>query len=171
MANEPVVSRPAMKDYGLPEDGQPGPLAWVDVERKLAGARNYWVGTTRPDGRPHVMPVWGVWHAGAFYFATGAGTQKARNLASQPAVVVHLESGDDCVIVEGVARAVEPADWAPLDASYVEKYQLKLSEASAGAPLFEVRPAKAFAWLESDFPNTATRWTWPRDVAAGGAAP
>jgi nitroimidazol reductase NimA-like FMN-containing flavoprotein (pyridoxamine 5'-phosphate oxidase superfamily) len=150
-----------MKGYGLPEDGGPGPLSWSDTERKLEDSRNYWICTTRPDGRPHAMPVWGVWHAGALYFGTGAETQKAKNLEHNPAVVVHLESGDDCVIVEGEARDAESPDMEALNASYMKKYGMNLSEAGEGSPLYEVRPARAFAWIESDFPNTATRWRWP----------
>lgn len=160
MTKTPTVSRPAMKGYGIPEDGNPGPLKWEDIEVKLAGARNYWVGSTRADGRPHAMPVWGVWHEGALYFSTGAESQKARNLSRQPAVVVHLESGDDCVILEGEAVLATDPPWDALDESYVAKYELKLSEAGEGGPLFEVRPKRAFAWLEADFPNTATRWKW-----------
>jgi hypothetical protein len=48
-----------------------------------------------------------------------------------------------------------------LNASYMKKYGMNLSVAGEGSPLYEVRPARAFAWIESDFPNTATRWRWP----------
>lgn len=160
MTTAPTVSRPSMKGYGMPEDGAPGPLHWEDIEAKLAAARNYWICTTRSDGRPHAMPVWGVWHGGALYFGTGEGTQKAKNLAHQPAVAVHLESGDDCVILEGEAVLAKDPPMAELDAAYMEKYSLALSESTEGASLFEVRPQRAFAWTESDFVNTATRWKW-----------
>lgn len=160
MTTAPTVSRPSMKGYGLPEDGAPGPLKWEDVEVKLAASRNYWICTTRPDGRPHAMPVWGVWHAGALYFSTGEETQKARNLAHQPAVVVHLESGDDCVILEGDAVRPPNLPMDALNAAYQAKYTMKMTDAGENASIFEVRPQRAFAWLESDFVNTATRWRW-----------
>lgn len=48
--------------------------------------------------------MWGVWLDGVLYFGTGAGSVKARNLAANPALVVHLESGDKAVIMEGEAQ-------------------------------------------------------------------
>ncbi|MBZ5569583.1 MAG: pyridoxamine 5'-phosphate oxidase family protein [Acidobacteriia bacterium] len=73
-------SRPQMpKTYGMPADSQ-GMLSWEQVEQKIADAHNYWVGTTRPDGSPHAMPVWAVWWNGAVYFSTDRGSRKARNM-------------------------------------------------------------------------------------------
>src|SRR5579883_2280216 len=43
--------------------------------------RTHWLVTVRPDGRPHVRPVWAIWVSGAFYFTTGATTRKGKNLA------------------------------------------------------------------------------------------
>jgi Pyridoxamine 5'-phosphate oxidase len=78
-------------------------LPWRHAAEKLASSRNYWICTTRPDGRPHAIPVWGFWIDDALYFGTARSTRKARNLAHNSAAVVHLESGDDVVIVEGNA--------------------------------------------------------------------
>jgi hypothetical protein len=156
----PVASRPHAEGYGIQQD-EDSLMPWTDAETKVAASRNYWICTARPDGRPHAMPVWGVWHDGALYFGTGDATVKARNLAANPAVVVHLESGDDCVIIEGVAERGFPNDLAgPLNDAYRAKYGLGITEADEDAPIFCVRPRVAFAWLETDFPNTATRWRW-----------
>ncbi len=77
--------------------------------------RNYWVCTTRADGRPHAMPVWGLWLDDAVLFSTDPESVKARNLAARPDVVVHLESGDDVVVVDGRAERLTgselPADF------------------------------------------------------------
>ena len=92
---------------------------------KLTDARNYWVATTRPDGRPHVVPVWGLWMDGAFYFGTEAESRKGRNLATNPHIVVHLESGDDAVIIEGQAqRVLDQAEWERVLAALEAKYSL-----------------------------------------------
>jgi hypothetical protein len=69
-----------------------------------------WLGTTRPDDRPHVMPVWGVWIDDIVYFGTAPDSVKALNLASNPAAVVHLESGNDVVIVEGRTEVMVKMD-------------------------------------------------------------
>ena len=101
---EPQRMRPKMQDYGIAE-GDQGLMTWDWVRDQMATSRNYWIGSTRPDGKPHAAPVWGVWVDDTLYFSTGRTSRKARNLAANPAVVVHLESGDETVILEG---AVEP---------------------------------------------------------------
>jgi len=58
------------------------------------------------DGLPHAVPVWGVWVDGALYFGTDRRSRKARNLATNQGAVVHLESGDDAVILEGFAEEI-----------------------------------------------------------------
>src|SRR5215210_1638314 len=102
---EPKADRPYIPDYGIPTSSE-GTLPYDHVSDRLASARNYWVSTARPDGRPHAVPTWGVWLDGAIYFGGGTGTRKARNLKSNPNVVVHTESGDEVVIVEGQAEPV-----------------------------------------------------------------
>jgi nitroimidazol reductase NimA-like FMN-containing flavoprotein (pyridoxamine 5'-phosphate oxidase superfamily) len=162
-SKNPATDRPEMEGYGIQPVGNGADLIpWSEVSRKLAEARNYWVATTRKNGNPHAMPVWGVWLDETFYFGTGADTVKARNLKHNPAIVVHLESGDDVVILEGTATEV--SDKALLKHIYVDvygpKYDLDMSaqaEDDAG-PTFALSPTLAFAWLESDFPNTATRY-------------
>ncbi len=66
----PVVSRPDPKGYFLAEDAGQGLLPWSHVVQRMTGARNYWVATTGRDGRPHCMPVWGVWQDEQFVFST-----------------------------------------------------------------------------------------------------
>ncbi len=81
-------------------------LPWTHVRERLASAHNYWICTTRPDGRPHSIPVWGFFFDDTLYFGTGRSTRKARNLVHNPALSIHLESGDDVVILEGTAEEV-----------------------------------------------------------------
>jgi len=97
--------------YGNPSAPAP---AWDDVERRLTEAQLYWMVTVRSDGRPHAVPLCGVWHAGAFWFCTGDAEQKMRNLEHDPHVVVTAgplgadgwARGKD-IAVEGVATRVE----------------------------------------------------------------
>jgi nitroimidazol reductase NimA-like FMN-containing flavoprotein (pyridoxamine 5'-phosphate oxidase superfamily) len=58
------------------------------VERLLVEAQLYWIVTVRADGRPHAVPLVGVWADGAFAFCTGAEEQKMRNLDADPRVAV-----------------------------------------------------------------------------------
>jgi len=97
--------------YGNPSADAP---AWAEVDRRLAAAPLYWIVTVRRDGRPHAVPLCGVWRDGAFFFCTGDAEQKMRNLEHDPHVVVTAGplgadgwgSGKD-VAVEGIATRVD----------------------------------------------------------------
>jgi hypothetical protein len=148
-----------MPGYGVPT-ATDGLLPWRWAEERLVRAHNYWVCTTRPDGRPHAVPVWGVWVGGVFYFGSGPRSRKTRNLAANPAAVVHLERGEEAVIVEGRAAPVDPrAVPAEVDREYVRKYRMRLT-AHPDSLVLGLRPAVAFGWRERDFPKSATRWTF-----------
>jgi hypothetical protein len=162
-ATVPTPSRPGMPDgYGIAKDSE-GLLPWSHALERLERSRNYWICTTRPHGRPHAMPVWGVVVDGRVHFGTSDESVKARNLAANPQVTVHLESGDDCVIVEGTAEQLTGADPDRLDrirSAYGEKYPGFAPEPDRVAGFWAVKPRVAFAWLESDYPRTATRFNF-----------
>lgn len=154
-------SRPRMPEgYGIASSpGAPGPLKWDHIRREMTGSRNYWVATTRPDGRPHVMPVWGIWLQDRFFFGTDPKSRKARNLRRNSSLVIHLESGDDVVILEGKAQAVDdPVLLKRLEEVYHEKYRIRMPLTAPSVVVFSMVPAISFAWTEKDFPKTATRW-------------
>lgn len=154
--------RPDMPvSYGL-GDPQYGfdPLSWEWVVDRMAVARNYWVATTRPDGRPRVTPVWGVWVDGSFWFFTDRKSLKARNAKRDPRVTVHLESGDEVVVLEGdLVDTTEPGAAKPVSDAYKAKYGVTATP-DEGTALYSLAHRKVLAWLESDFPSTASRWTF-----------
>jgi len=120
----------------------------------MQAARNYWVVTSSREGRPHAAPVWGVWAEGIFFFATDAASRKARNLHLNPQVVVHLESGDGGVILQGRVEVVQDKSLrARLDAVYFAKYAFHME----GGPIYRVQVGKAVAWREHDLPSSAAR--------------
>ena len=81
----PSAGRPHMPGYDLPAaDSGRGVMPWSWAAERLVGAHNYWLATSWPDGRPHVMPVWGVWLDTAFWFSCAGTARKARNLAADP---------------------------------------------------------------------------------------
>lgn len=143
--------------YGIPADDA-DLLPWSFVAETMQAAKTYWLATTRPDGEPHARPVWGVWVDDAVHCGGGDGTRWARNLAANPAVTVHTESGTDVVIVEGTAdrlddATADPDTLARLDAAYEKKYDVE-----HGPPFFAVRPRRVLAW--TDYPRDATRFTF-----------
>lgn len=157
-ATEPAVGRPIMPPlYSVSKDAK-GLLRWNDVTDQISKSRNYWICTTRADGRPHAMPVWGFWLDGAVVFGTARDTLKARNLAANPNVVVHLESGDDVVILECVAEQNKSAALIKrLNPICRKKYKMPLMVVPESV-LYIARPKVALAWREHDFPTSATRW-------------
>jgi PPOX class probable F420-dependent enzyme len=160
--DEPVASRPGFPaGYGVRSDEE-GLVPWSEAVGKLEAARNYWIGTTRPDGSPHAMPVWGVWLDDAVYFSSGSTSAKTRNLDRDPRVVVHLESGDDVVVVEGTAeRVTADPQLRRMAELYDAKYHFEFDPTNPDYPVFRVRPRIAYAWLERDYPGTATRYSFP----------
>jgi hypothetical protein len=144
--------------------GQDNLVAWEHVEEQLRTKRNFWVSSARPDGRPHAMPVWGVWMNGAFYFSTDPQSRKSRNLNANPHAVVHLESGDDVVILEGRVNVItDPALLQQADRVYFEKYQFHLAgDQAVPGVIFRLQPATVFAWMESTFQSSATRWKFEK---------
>ena len=81
---EPTATRPYMPGYGVqPATAGRGLLPWSWAEQRLIRAHDYWLATVTPDGAPHLMPVWAVWHTGALWFSSSNGSPKARNLAGR----------------------------------------------------------------------------------------
>ncbi len=159
MMNPGMRRRPAMRNYGIATEDT-GLMSWDWVDGQMAKARSYWICSTRPDGRPHAAPVWGVWYEGVLYFSTDTESRKARNLAARPDVVVHLESGDDSVILEGVVEVITDRTLLrQVGKAYAQKYPPydPVGDETPGL-WYALRPATALAWQEHDFPHTATRW-------------
>ncbi len=133
-----------------------GSLSWDWATQRLSKSRNYFLVTTRPDGRPHVMPVWGLWLDDAFYFSTGRKSRKARNLAARPDCVVCSEDARESVILEGAAQEVAAGSLPRrFNSAYEKKYDWKI-EGNEG-PFYKVRPRVVFGLVENGKANP-TRW-------------
>ena len=178
----PVRSaRPYMPGYGtLPATEGTGLLPWSWAEERLISSRNYWVVTVWPDlrgpreltasasefvgshGRPHAMPVWGMWHDGAFWFSSSKPSRKSKNLAGNPRCVVTTEDAMNPVVVEGIAELLtDPKDIANLlaleNAKYETDYKIEMLDPAVNS-CFRVRPRWAFGIEHGDFEGSPTRW-------------
>lgn len=140
----------------VPEGTKPKFLAWEWVTERLEKSRNYWICTTRRDGRPHAVPVWGVFVDGVVVFSTDPRSLKARNIHRSPTITVHLESGDEVVIVEGLAELIKLT--SSIDDAYNMKYKMRLSDFPGGATIYGVKPKVVLAWTEKEFVTNGTRW-------------
>jgi general stress protein 26 len=162
-----------MSDYGVPSDPA-GALPWSWAQQRLVDNKNYWLVTASASGRPHALPVWGVWLAETerFWFSCSPSARKARNIRENPQCAVTVDDTVECVSVEGLARLIEPGhdDSAADDA--IAAYLVKYWDDPAVHPdmeaflrshaIIEVTPARAFGIIEreEEFAQRATRWSW-----------
>ncbi len=111
-------------------DGLP-PVDWAAVAAKLdAGSapapdalnsRTTWLSTINEDGSPHVTAVGALWMDGTFWFQTGAGTRKGRNVARDPRCSVAVSVRDADVVIEGdAARVTEPGALARIAKAWAD---------------------------------------------------
>jgi len=148
-------------------------MTWTEVAGRLAVARSYWLGSTTPSGAPHAAPVWGVVTGQTLYLYSERSTVKARNLAADPRVVLHLESAEDVLIVRGVVEdlgrpATVPSVVAALAAKYTRPQDRQyLPDADPDFDVvYALRPRSAMAWRLDDYEGSQRRWSadlWWRD--------
>jgi hypothetical protein len=138
-------------------------LAWTWAEVRLTESRNYWVSTVTSRGTPHTRPVWAVWLDDLLFFSSGSRIRT--HIEENPDVSVNLESGDECVIIEGTATPLlDEALARRVAAVYNEKYHWDM--APTAGEFFELRPRAIFGWLCDGsgrdggalFSQSATRW-------------
>ena len=150
---EQVTLPPA---YGSPTTR----LSWAEVERRLEQSPAYWLVTTRPDGRAHAVPVDGIWADGTGLFGGSPETVHIRNLQRDQRAVLHTESAQSPVIVEGVAEWWVPSadEAAGLAKASQAKYGYVASPHSYRQGVWRLWPRRVLAWtvLYED----ATRFTF-----------
>ena len=161
---EPKRSRPDWPDaLQNPSDATTGLKPWSWALERLEKSHNYWISTTRPDGRPHLMLIWGIWWRDAFWFSTGPRTRKAKNISGHPHVVIGTEKADEAVILEGTAEEIKDrAVWKQLAQIYNGKYggDVYPMLESCGGNVYRVDPQLAFGQDEhaANFMGSVTRW-------------
>jgi len=162
-----------------------GTTSWEVARDRLANPeeqRTSWLATTRPDGRPHLMPVIAFWIDGAIHVVAGEGTRKARNLAADGRCVIATSSTTPPsldIVVEGradpliegdavghIAEVLSASGW-PLEAKGDKVYGPNAP--TAGPPpytIFRIVPSKVFGlpgmygmdqFDQADLPRP-TRW-------------
>ena len=149
--------------YGIkPADEGKGLLDWSWADERLRGRHIWWLATTRPNGAPHLMPVWAVWLGDGVAFSTGTGSRKSKNIAHEQRVSITPERGVESVIVEGVVEPLSPERKDEFVAAYEQVWGM--DPTGMGEPLLLIRPTRAFGFIDVEddtgFPNTATRWTF-----------
>lgn len=167
-------SKPALVQLSSPRGAPLTSLSWADVRTRVAEAGDFLLATTDPGGRPHVVPVLGVWLDATVCVVTTRQARKARNLERYNGCAVTVPGHDVDLVLEGAARLVRNAAtlqkvadlfpakypwWHPFVADG-EFYDPADTARSDPQHVYAVEPAQVFAFgKESGF--SATRWRFP----------
>ena len=113
------------------------------VKHRLTTESNIWLATARPNGTPHLAPIWFVWVEGRVYVCTSADSVKARNLRTNPSVSFALENGNAPVVLEGRAcfTSIESVPPAVIEA-FQRKYDWNILTDNTYNQLIEIEPMK-----------------------------
>lgn len=165
---EPTVELQAFSSPGV------SATPWARGREQLASAQVYWLSTVRPNSRPHVTPLLGVWNGGGLYFCTGSSERKAKNLTHNANCILttgrnDLDDGLD-VVVEGEASPVtDEAELHRVAGAFESKYGslftapegawFGLGDAirTGGAILYRVVPSTVFGFGRGTR-YSQTRW-------------
>ena len=105
-----------------------------------------WFASVRPDGQPHLAPVWFVWHTGKFYIGTDPKSVKSHNIQHNPGVVLALEDGVHPVICEGNAQVIAAPLPEDLLTAFYQKYEWDLTKEVQYNLMVEITPEKWLGW-------------------------
>jgi PPOX class probable F420-dependent enzyme len=168
VGDEPQGSRPFMPGYGIlgPTEGT-GLLPWSWATERLAVSHDYWLATVWPDGRPHVMPVWGVWHGEALWFSSGGRSRKARNVDAEPRASVTTDNPLEPVVLDGRVERVKEMDAIAgfaeaVNRKYSVDYPVDFYDPEVNGT-FRLRPHSVFGLDSKDFSGSPTRWVLGTD--------
>lgn len=128
------------------------------VRKRLESELIIWLGTVRPDGRPHLIPIWFLWEGETLLFFSQPKTQKIRNMQHMPDVTLALDSashGEDIVILEGRTELLsDPSITSANLPEYLAKYQALITQlgwepagmAAEYSQAIRVTPTRIRAW-------------------------
>lgn len=100
------------------------------ADERLRSDHIIWLGTVRPDSKPHLVPVWFLWD-GATVLIFSKPDQKIRNLKQNPNVTLAVDDskeGEDAVLIDGEATLLDPGEVNSTLPAYAQKYAAMLTE-------------------------------------------
>jgi PPOX class probable F420-dependent enzyme len=124
------------------------PQKLARISNRLEQESNVWLATVRPDGRPHLVPIWFVWHDQKIWICTPPESQKISNIRQNPKATIALEDGNQPVIIEGLAEiCAGPEPRRTLSPYFETKYDWAISaDTDNEYILFAIAPLRLVSW-------------------------
>lgn len=170
-----MTDRAPVETKNLDSYGNP-PLPWSRAHDQLSVTPTpetipFFLGTTRPDGRPHSAGIGAIWYDGALYITANAETRKARNLAANPVCTISCRLATIDLVLEGevtrvtdaptlerVAQEYRAGGW-PVEVAG-DAFTAPFSAPSAGPPPYDLYrfTFHTIFGVATAEPSGATRW-------------
>ena len=136
------------------------------IDRLLHREPVLWLSSVRPDGRPHLVPIWFSWDGAAILIASKPHAQKVRNLRANPTVMLALgeaEADFDVGLLEGRAEVLDAPTSVALPAGHLAKYRGQMAAIGLTADefvatysaLIEITPTRFLPWHGRTGPRRA----------------
>jgi PPOX class probable F420-dependent enzyme len=137
------------------------------IDRLLRKEPVLWLSSVRPDGRPHLVPIWFSWDGRDILVASKPNAQKVRNLRSNPTVMLALgeaEEDFDVGLLEGRAELLDSPASVVLPAGHLAKYHGRMAEIGLGrdeflatySQIIRITPTRFLPWHGRTLPVSAT---------------
>jgi PPOX class probable F420-dependent enzyme len=141
-------------------------LAAARIRRFLEREPVVWLSTVRPDGGPHLVPIWFWWDGEALLVFSKPDAQKVRNLRLRPSVMLALgdaEDDFDVGMLEGRAELLDRPTSEMLPAGHLAKYARQLATiglsaeeyATTYSQVLRIVPVRALGWHGRAVPRSA----------------
>jgi PPOX class probable F420-dependent enzyme len=148
------------------------------IDRLLRTEPVLWLSSVRPDGGPHLVPIWFSWDGERIVIASKPGAQKVRNLRANPTVMLALgeaEDDFDVGLLEGRAELLESPAAAGLLTTHLDKYADRMAGIGLGrdefvatySQLIRITPTRFLPWHGRTSPGA--RRDWPSDSRVAAA--
>ena len=159
------------------EDVPPPPAQRID--RLLRSEPVIWLSSVRPDGGPHLVPIWFSWDGRDILIASKPRAQKIRNLRANPTVMLALGEAEhdfDVGLLEGRAELLERPATEILPPAHLAKYVARMAAIGLSPDEFlatyslviRITPTRFLPWHGRTVPGTVAgpRGTTDQRLAA-----
>ena len=146
-------------------------LATARIERFLAEEPIVWLSTVRPDGGPHIVPIWFWWDGTAILVFSKPDAQKVRNLRARPSVMLALgdaEDDFDVGLIRGTADLLDEGTSAVIPTAHLDKYRDRMAAIGLDADTYAATYSQVIRIEPQDYLGWHGR-TVPRSARLAGA--